>query len=259
MASVKTKERERLGVRETADLDAVASWDDAHRYTPAPRHRRRLLLKMMKDLYFEDVLDAGCAQPFLLKEIVAEFDVKGYGCDLSERVLEGNRKVAPDCEFRALDLSKDVWPEGRQFDLVVCSEVLEHIDLWKDALANVVRMARNEILITVPGGPLRAMDRKVGHFRHFEGPELIEALEAFGCRVDPLISWGWPVHSAYKSAISRVAPDQLYGAFSGGTGYGIGKKLASELLYRVFFINDMFRGGHQLIVHAKVPNRGNTR
>ena len=108
--------------------DAVASWDDAHRYTPAPRHRRRLLLQKMRELCFDDVLDAGCAQPFLLNEIVSRFNVSGFGCDVSESVLEQNRRIAPDCEFRALDLSSEVWPGGKTFDLVVCSEVLEHID-----------------------------------------------------------------------------------------------------------------------------------
>src|SRR5947209_2086163 len=46
--------------------NVVADWDDAHRYTPAPRHRRRLILKWVSGLDFADVLDAGCAQPYLL-------------------------------------------------------------------------------------------------------------------------------------------------------------------------------------------------
>lgn len=254
--SVETRSRPEITNEVETERDAVASWDDAHRYTPAPRHRRRLLLKEMGELYFHDVLDAGCAQPFLLKEIVARFNVSGFGCDVSECVLEENRRIAPDCEFRALDLSREVWPGGRTFDLVVCSEVLEHIDCWKDALANVVRMARDEILITVPAGPLRAMDKRVGHHRHFAGPELVKALEALGCRVDPVEFWGWPVHSAYKAAISRVAPDRLYDAFSGGMKYGLGKKIASELLYRAFYLNDLFNKGNQIIIHAKVPRRG---
>ena len=46
--------------------NVVAQWDDAHRYTPAPRHRRRLILDLLAGLDFADCLDAGCAQPFLL-------------------------------------------------------------------------------------------------------------------------------------------------------------------------------------------------
>ncbi len=233
------------------DPEAVAAWEDSHRYTPAPRHRRRLLLKIMDRLEFSDVLDAGCAQPFLLGEIVRRYPVQGLGCDLAGCVIESNRIALPGCEFRTLDLTCETWPEGRKFDLVVCSEVLEHLAAWPDALANLVKMTRKHLLITVPGGPVRAMDRMVGHVGHFQGPELTLALEALGCRIERVERWGWPLHTAYKAAISRVAPQQLYSSFSGGGRFGPGKKWLSECLYRLFFVNDLFGQGHQLIVHAR--------
>jgi len=234
-------------------VDEVAAWDDAHRYTPAPRHRRRLLLSLMRRLDFADVLDAGCAQPFLLADAVRRFNVPGFGCDLSEKVVAENRLALPSCDFRTLDLTREVWPGGRTFDLVVCSEVLEHLAAWRDGLANVVRMANRHVLITVPGGPLRAMDEKVGHVQHFRGPELVEALEGLGCRVERVASWGWPFHSAYKAAISRLSPDRLYESFSGGGRYGFGKKAVSEALYGLFYLNDLFGRGHQIIVLARAP------
>ena len=234
------------------DPVAVAAWADSHRYTPAPRHRRRLLLNIMNRLDFGDVLDAGCAQPFLLGEVVRSYQVPGFGCDLSDCVIESNRRDLPECEFRTLDLTSATWPGGRKFDLVVCSEVLEHLEAWPDAVANLVKMTRKHLLITVPGGPVRAMDRMVGHVGHFRGPELTLALEAMGCRVERVTSWGWPLHTAYKAAISRVAPERLYESFSGGGRFGPGKKVVSELLYRLFFLNDLFGRGHQLIVHARV-------
>ncbi|MCA1684523.1 MAG: hypothetical protein LC745_00760, partial [Planctomycetia bacterium] len=83
-------------------------------------------------------------------------------------------------------------------------------------------------------------------------PELSLALEALGARVVSIGRWGWPVHTAYKAAISRVAPGRLYASFTDGRRYGPGKKLASELLYRLFFLNDLFGRGHQLIVHARL-------
>ncbi len=170
-------------------------------------------------------------------------------------MIDANRHVLPHCEFRTLDLTCEVWPATRQFDLVVCSEVLEHLAAWREGLANVVRMSNRHVLITVPSGPIRAMDRKVGHVQHFQGPELVAALESFGCRVDSAFTWGWPFHSAYKAAISRLSPERLYESFSGGERYGFGKKAVSELLYRLFYLNDLGRGGYQLIVQARVENR----
>jgi hypothetical protein len=236
--------------------NVVAAWDDAHRYTPAPRHRRRLLLKLLDELDFDTVLDTGCAQPFLLREIVARRAVEGFGCDISDEVMELNRSVLPECRFESLDLTRETWPEGRRFDLVVCSEVLEHIAEWPAAVANLVKMAGKHLVITVPSGPRRLMDRLVGHVQHFEGPELIAELERNGCHIARVRRWGWPFHSLYKAAISTLSPDALYSSFSGENAYGPGKRVLSEMLYWLFFANDLANRGHQLIIHARVPDAG---
>ena len=239
-----------------AGVDArnvVVAWEDAHRYSPAPRHRRRLLRQWIDGLDFVDVLDAGCAQPFLLREILARHTAQGYGCDLSDQVIAANRSVLPECDFRTLDLTTDTWPDGQRFDLVICSEVLEHLADWPAAVANLIRMTRKHLLITVPGGPLRTMDRMVGHLQHFRGPELVAELERHGCQVRRERYWGWPMHSVYKAAISTLSPAALYDTFSGGTQYGPWKRLLSELLYRLFFLNDCADRGCQLLIHAQAP------
>jgi hypothetical protein len=239
--------------------NVAADWDDAHRYTPAPRHRRRLVLDLLRGLDFADCLDAGCAQRFLLEGVVERYRVSGFGCDVSDAVIEANRRARPDCEFEVLDLTRETWPGGRRFDLVVCSEVLEHIPEWQAAAANLVRMARKHLVITVPSGPIRLMDRMVGHHQHFQGPELAAVLEANGCTVRRVFRWGFPFHSLYKTLISRLAPDRLYTAFSGGQRYGPGKRLFSEALYRLFFANDLFRGGNQLLLHATTTDDTGSR
>ena len=231
----------------------VVNWGDSHRYSPAPRHRRRLLHRWIDRLDFADVLDAGCAQPFLLREVLARHAAEGFGCDVSEEVIDANRSVLPGCRFRTLDLTAEAWPDGRRFDLVICSEVLEHLADWPAAVANLVKMTRKNLLITVPGGPLRTMDRTVGHLQHFRGPELIDELEKHGCRVARRLHWGWPMHSLYKATISTLSPAVLYDAFSGGRPYGPGKRLFSDLLVGLFFVNDLTRRGHQLLIHATAP------
>ncbi len=226
-------------------------WDDAHRYTPAPRHRRRLVLDMLRHLDFADCLDAGCAQPFLLEEIVQRYQVKGFGCDIADQVIQANQEVLPSCEFRVLDLTRETWPLGRQFDLVLCSEVLEHLPDWKAAVANLVHMTRKHLLITVPSGSIRVMDRLVGHFQHFQGPELCMALQENGWEVEHMRHWGYPVHSLYKILISALSPRQVYNAFSRGKPYGRGKKWLSQMLYLLFFVNDWFYSGYQLFIYAR--------
>jgi len=235
------------------DKNVVEGWEDAHRYSPAPRHRRRLIVNAIKELKFGDCLDIGCAHPFLLEMICRRFGVEGYGCDISDRVIEANTKILPDCQFKELDITQETWPGKRKFDLVICSEVLEHIPEWRSALANVVKMSRRHVLITVPSGPRRTMDRLVGHFQHFQGSELSEELENIGCKVKHTRYWGFPVHSLYKWAISRYDATQLYDSYAVGD-YSLTQKLLSSGLYLAFFANDLFSKGCQLLIHATVAD-----
>ena len=234
--------------------NVVHGWDEAHRVSPAPRHRRRLVVDMVRSLGVSDCLDAGCGQPYLLASLKNELGIETYGCDISDRTMDDHAGNPAAREFRVLDLSKEVWPD-RTFDVVICSEVLEHIPDWPAAVANLARMARRYVLITVPTGKVRAMDRMVGHTQHFAGPELVAALEAAGCRPLSVRRWGFPFHSLYRIAISARA-ERVYDAFSGGEAYGSARRLASEALYGLFFANDLFRTGDQLIVLARAPEAG---
>jgi len=111
----------------TAQRNVVAAWDDAHRYSPAPRHRRRLIVSALCGLGVTEVLDAGCGQPFLLAAVRAQLGVPCYGCDVSDVVVEDPGWAGVAEELRVVDLERETWPDGRMFDAVVCSEVLEHI------------------------------------------------------------------------------------------------------------------------------------
>lgn len=239
------------------DKNIAAQWDDSHRYTPTARHRRRLLLQIIADLGFRDVLDAGCAQPHLLQEIVHRYDVEGFGCDISDEVIAKNQVHIPECQFLTLDLTHERWPRERQFDLVVSSEVLEHIPDWRLALRNLVAMSRKHVLISVPGGTLRSVEQMLGHYRHYQGPELLSALEDAGCAIVSVRRWGFPMYDLYKLLISRLAPEKLYPTFcTNERSYSTIQKLVTHVLFALFFLNDRFSAGDQLIVLARKNSNG---
>jgi hypothetical protein len=232
------------------DPHSVDKWGDAHYYSPAPRHRRRLILKWIADLPFEDVLDAGCAQPFLLQAIWKRHRVPVYGCDLSAEVIAHNQRMLPEGQFAAFDLATARYPHDRTFDLVICSEVIEHIQDWQSALANVAAMTRRYLFVTVPSGRVYPIDRQIGHFRHFAGPELNQELEHLGFSLIRFRHWGAPVHSLYKFAINSISPQTMYSAF-GESAYGLGKQAIAAFLYLLFFLNDPFPAGGLYLVIAE--------
>jgi SAM-dependent methyltransferase len=230
--------------------NVVAAWDDAHRYSPAPRHRRRLIVNALAGLAPAEVLDAGCGQPFLLAALGARLGVRCYGCDVSDAVVGDPAWAGVAEELCVVDLEREAWPDGRTFDVVVCSEVLEHIADWRAALGNVVSMTRRYLLVTVPGGRRRRMDAIVGHHRHFTVAELEEALRTAGLTPVSGRRWGFPLHTLYRWAISRVGANRMYETF-GTEHYSRAQIVLSDALYAAFFVNDGFWRGDQIVVIAR--------
>jgi len=212
---------------------------------------------IINQLYFNSMIDVGCAQPYLIAEMEKKrHDIRICGCDVAERVIERNRELFPQVGFEVVDIGNESgYPTGETFDLVVCSEVLEHIYDWQKALSNLVNMSNLYVLLTVPSGKIFPIDKKMGHYQHYKGPELIAELEKNNCQVLYRCQWGFPIHTLYKYLINSFSPDAIYESFS-ESKYGWGKKTLSNLIYAGFFINNLFRGGGQFIVLAKKQDKG---
>jgi hypothetical protein len=82
----------------------------------------------------------------------------------------------------------------------VCSEVLEHVDDPRSVLANCVPYlaAGCRVVVTVPGGPMTAYDRHIGHRRHYTRQELARLLRDAGFEVDKSTGAGFPVFNVYR-------------------------------------------------------------
>jgi len=223
------------------------SWNDMIRFSPAPWHRRRLIARMARSLRFASVLDVGCGNAETLTHLSQHFDCELWGVDLSPAVIARNRQRLPGIEFRTLDLEAGALE--RRFDLVVCSEVLEHCTDPQRALEHLRRMSASHLIVTVPSGPILPIDRAMGHLRHYHPASLSEALEGSGFRVVKLLRWGFPFHSAYKVAIN-LRPEQTLRGFAGGE-YGRGKKAMGLLLRGLFHLN-LPGVGRQLVALARV-------
>lgn len=224
-----------------------ADWDEMVKYSPAPYHRRRLILELLKKLKYQSVLDIGCGNGEMLREIYSRnSSVRLAGTDISTNIVEINRAKLP-FEFTALDLSAAALPE--KFDLLICSEVLEHIANYKDAIKNIRKMCNGNLIITVPIGKIHPIDIEMGHTQHFSPAELNELLTKNGFIVDTIWAWGFPFHSIYKYLIN-ISPQSSMNRFSGGS-YTPGKKIIARLLTGLFYLN-LKHWGVQLIVHAHI-------
>ena len=95
------------------------------KYGPFSRHLRRIIKKMIRPLEFKSMLDVGCGQGSFLVELQPEFpNIKPCGIDISSSAVELARRRVPDGQFW-VGYYRQAFEE--KCDLVICSEVLEHI------------------------------------------------------------------------------------------------------------------------------------
>lgn len=193
------------------------------------------------------VLDVGCGNGALLCQLRSKMPLSYTGVDLSEAVLANNRSRFPHIQFHPLDISKTALEST--FDVVICSEVLEHIIDVESALGNLRRMCARYLIITVPSGPVFTIDKAMGHVRHFTKESLTKLLTRHGLEILSFREWGFPFHTAYKYLIN-LNPDQCLQQFA-GREYSYFERFVSKIVSALFYLN-LPSNGLQIVCLAKV-------
>jgi len=221
-----------------------SKWDDMKKFGPFSRHIRRNLKYLIRPLQFESVLDVGCGQGSLLEELRSEFPhIKPHGIDISGSAVELARQRVPDGRFWVLDITKESLAE--EIDLVVCSEVLEHIPDDITALKNLRQTTGKYLVISTPQGRMRRFEKEVGHVRNYSRGELARKVEKSGFEVVSVLEWGFPFYSPlYRNLLELTGSKGTTGEF------GPTRKFISKVIYCLFLLNSSNRGD-EIFVLAK--------
>lgn len=220
-------------------------WSDMVRYYPSGVHRRRLIRSWTSNLGATSLLDVGCGPGHLLDE----FRTHGYagpmtGSDNSMETIELNRLRQPWAQWEYNDITKSSL--DKQFDLVICSEVLEHTVDDGAALANLARMSSRYLMVTVPAGPIRPLEAGFGHLRHYTPSRLESMTCAVGFDVIRSSAWGFPFMSAFKVG-SNLRPQATMDGFGDGA-WSMPKKMVGATLTGLFYGNVVKRGPQLLLL-----------
>jgi SAM-dependent methyltransferase len=211
--------------REDVD-DWDAHWtdySDANERNPAQEYRRRLALFLVGR--FENpsrLLDIGSGNGDLLAAAERRWPAAGlFGLELSPAGVAESRRKVPRAKIDVRDLVREPEPpaqDARWATHAVCSEVLEHVD----DPAMFLRHARRwlapgcRLVVTVPGGPMSAFDRHIGHRRHFSPVELNGVMTSAGLHVRLTGGAGFPFFNLYRSLViargDRLIEDAAAGA-----------------------------------------------
>lgn len=140
----------------TGNLDKYQSKNSLKRKMVEMLHNRMIeIIRQELCQQSEDslaLLDAGCGEGFFTGVMKKELpNARIVGCDGAEEALNIAEEQVSGVVFDRANLYELPYKD-REFDLVVCSEVLEHLSDPSDAFAELCRVGK-KILITVPHEP----------------------------------------------------------------------------------------------------------
>jgi len=188
-------------------------WEDyaeSARTNPAQEFRRELVLGLLCLDGCEirpRVFEVGSGQGDFAVRLAGEYPAADYlGLELSASGVAIATKKTPGMEFLVWDLLQArVPPQDRRgwASHAVCSEVLEHLDHPEILLENMKAwMAPGcRVIVTVPGGPMSAFDKHIGHRRHYSPADLRQLLERCGYQVSQVHGAGFPFFNLYRMVV----------------------------------------------------------
>ena len=113
----------------------------------------RNLLAEAKNLDPISVLDAGCGEGFTLEKFRRNnIGQELTGIDFSEAAIKIGRKLHNELTLQPGTIYHIPF-KANSFDLVICTEVLEHLEHPEKALAELQRVSKKYCIITVPHEP----------------------------------------------------------------------------------------------------------
>ena len=109
--------------------------------------RLRAILNIINKLPSGSILDIGCMDDYLLKRLPERFDYQG---------IDGN----PLCKNEKIKKIKvEQLEKNKKYDIVIATEVLEHLDNPVEAINKIKNFAKKYILISVPNEPFFSLFR----------------------------------------------------------------------------------------------------
>ena len=188
-------------------------WDDyadAATLNPAQQLRHRLILSLLAlDDRPARVIDFGCGHGDLMAQLHAAHPrAELHGLDVSQVGLEVAGRKVPTAKFirHNLLVNGDAPPQLQRWAThAICSEVLEHVDDPGHMLIAIHTFLapKCRLVVTVPGGPMSAFDRHIGHRQHFTSRGLGELLRAAGFDVEKVTGVGFPFFNIYRLVVIR--------------------------------------------------------
>lgn len=229
---------------------------------PAQDYRRQLIfeaLALPKGGTSARLLDIGSGQGDFSRDVKQLFpSVSLLGLELSQSGVDISQRKVAGAEFMQRDLMQphEAPAQYRHWAThAVCAEMLEHVPEPEKVLRNIRQYLAPQarLVVTVPGGPMSAFDKHIGHYKHYRAGELRALLERSGFQVRSVWRAGFPFMNLYKLVVILRGKKLIRDVAAGESG---GMSRMANLVMKVFSV--LFRGnlrssllGWQLVAVAQ--------
>ena len=121
--------------------------------------------RSMSDMDFESVFEAGCGNGYVTEFMKRQHPNAAISAmDINEEKLSFAKARVKNVKFSTGTIY-DIPHKDNSFDLVVSTQVLEHLDNPLDALKELARISKRYIIFSVPNEPLYRLSN-VARFKH---------------------------------------------------------------------------------------------
>lgn len=164
--------------------------------------QRSLIKNFYRDLYEliervdpDSILDVGCGEGITLHNLAARnLGRKLEGVDFLDTAIQIGRKEFPDLALQQGDIYNLSYKRN-SFDLVLCNEVMEHLDNPKKALQELKSVSKKHIIVSVPNEPyfmmaqllrgrhLRRLGNHPEHIQHWTSRGIENFVENNGLKI----------------------------------------------------------------------------
>ena len=169
------------------------------------------LLQIISDLKPKTILDAGCGEGFTLARLKNNrIGERLEGIEYSLEAISLGKKMYPSISIKQGDIYALPYNDN-SFDLVICSEVLEHLEHPEKALTEVIRVSKKYCLLSVPneqffmisnflrGKNLSRWGNDIEHINHWSKTSFEKFVKESGLNIRVTkIPFPWIVTSAEK-------------------------------------------------------------
>lgn len=113
---------------------------------------KKEIIKIIKNKEVKTMLDVGCGEGFITTKIAEAFpEIKIIAIDPEKQYIDYAKKFnsLPNIKFKK-DKLENI---KEKFDLVISTEVLEHLENPYEMLATMIKLSKKYVLFSVPNEP----------------------------------------------------------------------------------------------------------